>query len=444
MEFVNHRPRQGGGPRFASPGYRPFSPEFEPGSGLGSESRSYTGFVRPREGYAMPRERFLLKSSDKMQTISNHLSRGWCYQNNLYGAQYPDVFGFRIDGQTDATHLAIVDRAIDYFHRLNDSYDLSKYENDDMWGHRLRDNYFDFEKALLQRDRKVVSETLRKVCETKLVTGFYLSDMLEMRGSQEEILLGVEWHIFDTLLSMASAFGYPIENPEQGNHSLAHVDFEQIFEFVLHHVPALRHPPRAGGGIFGIMTRNGVIAWRDLSAAFNATRVVENLGVLPRKVCEIGGGMGSLAYYLARMGVSSSVFDIPVVSLLQSYFLMTSLGGDQVWIYGEDPNPSAKIRILPWWELESAKDDDFSLVVNVDSLAEIELAIASNYVNLIHAKGQNLFLSINQESAAPNTDRTFQNIVGDLVAIRGGFKRTYRFPYWLRAGYVEELFQILK
>ncbi|MGV0992246.1 MAG: putative sugar O-methyltransferase [Mycobacterium sp.] len=392
----------------------------------------------------MPRDKFLLKFNDETPTISSPLTREWCYQNNLYGAKYPEVFGFRIDDQNDSAHLAIVDRAIDYFHRLNDSYDLSKYENDDMWGHRLRDNYFDFEKALLQRDRESVSETLRKVCDTKLVTGFYLSDMLERSGSQEDVLQGVAWHIFDTLVSMASAFGYPIENPEQGNHSLAHIDFEEIFEFVLQHVPALRHPPRAGGGIFGVRTLNGVIAWRDFSAAFNATRVVENLGNLPRKVCEIGGGMGSLAYYLARMGVSSSVFDIPVVSLLQSYFLMTSLGGDQVWIYGEEPNPSAKVRILPWWELVNTNDNDFSLVVNVDSLAEIELGVALNYVDLIHSKGQHLFLSINQESGALNTDRTFQNIVGDLVAIRGGFKRTYRFPYWLRAGYVEELFQIVK
>ena len=391
------------------------------------------------EGNLMPRDKFLLAFNEEKWPIPTPLTRDLCFQNNLHGAMVPEVFGFRTDEQSGPAHLAIVDRAIEYFHRLNDSYDLAKYENDDMWGHRLRDNYFDFEKALLERDRDGVSSTLRDVCNTKLVTGFYLSDMLERFGNRE-----VAWHIFDTLLSMASAFGYPIENPEQGNHSLADVDFEEIFEFVLHHVPALRYPPKAGGGIFGVRTLEGVIAWRDLVAAFNATRVTENLGALPRSVCEIGGGMGGLAYYLARMGVAVSVFDIPVVSLLQSYFLMTNLGADQVWIFGEQPNPSAKVRILPWWELENANDSEFSLVVNVDSLAEIELGVALNYVDLIHAKGQHWFLSINQESCAWNTDRTRQNVVGDLVATRGGFRRTHRFPYWLRAGYVEELYLIFK
>lgn len=387
----------------------------------------------------MSRENLLVKFNDEMPIISTSLTRDLCFQNNLLGAAYPEIFGYRIDDQTDAAHFAIVDRAISYFHRLNDSCDLGKYENNDMWGHRLRENYFDFERALLEKDREVVSRTLRTVCETSLVTGFYLSDIMERSGNQ-----GVAWHIFDTLLSMASAFGYPIENPEQGNHSLAGIDFEEIFDFVLQHVPALRHPPRAGGGIFGIRIVNGVIAWRDLVAAFNATRVVENLGNLPKTICEIGGGMGSLAYYLAKMGVSSSVFDIPVVSLLQSYFLMTNLGGDQVWIYGEDPNPSAKVRIMPWWELPSEEDSKFSLVVNVDSLPEIELDVALNYIDLIHAKGRDLFLSINQESRALNTGSNYQNVVGDLVAVRGGLKRTYRFPYWLRAGYVEELYQIVK
>lgn len=387
----------------------------------------------------MPRDKFLLKFNDETPMIPGPLTREMCFQNNLQGARTPEVFGIRSDDQNDSTHLAIVDRAIDYFHRLNDSFDLPKYENDDMWGHRLRENYFGFEKALLKRDHEKVSQTLRNVCETPLVTGFYLSDILERSGNQE-----VAWHIFDTLVSMASAFGYPIENPEQGNHSLAELDFEQIFEFVLHHVPALRYPPRAGGGIFGIRTPEGVIAWRDLIAAHNATRVVENLGTLPRTVCEIGGGMGGLGYYLARMGTAVSIFDIPIVSLLQSYFLMTNLGADQVWIYGEDPNPSAKVRIQPWWELQDMADNAFSLTVNVDSLAEIELGIALNYIDLIHTKTEHLFLSINQESGAWNTDRTRQNIVGDLVATRGGFKRTYRFPYWLRAGYVEELYRVLK
>ena len=65
----------------------------------------------------MPRDKFLLAFNEEKWPIPTPLTRDLCFQNNLHGAMVPEVFGFRTDEQSGPAHLAIVDRAIEYFHR---------------------------------------------------------------------------------------------------------------------------------------------------------------------------------------------------------------------------------------------------------------------------------------------------------------------------------------
>jgi putative sugar O-methyltransferase len=176
---------------------------------------------------------------------------------------------------------------------------------------------------------------------------------------------------------------------------------------------------------------------------YTASRAHDLLGDAKAKsVCEIGGGTGTLAYYLANAGMDEVwVFDLPIVSLVQAYYLMKSLGPDEVWLYGEAPR-AVRVRLLPYWEFENAPERHFALVINQDSLPEIEVAAAREYVRLFREKGIGLFLSINQEARARNAGDHFQSVVSDVVARNGGFSRSYRFPHWMRAGYVEELYRI--
>src|ERR1035438_7400959 len=117
-------------------------------------------------------------------------------------------------------------------------------------------------------------------------------------------------------------------------------------------------PPLAGGGAFGMRTDQGVLCNKDLFAMYTASRAHDLLGDAKVKtVCEIGGGTGMLAYYLARGGMDEVwVFDLPIVSLVQAYYLMKSLGPDDVWLYGEGPR-AARVRLLPYWEFENAPGD---------------------------------------------------------------------------------------
>jgi hypothetical protein len=60
-----------------------------------------------------------------------------------------------------------------------------------------------------------------------------------------------------------------------------------------------------------------------------------------------------------------------------------------------------------------------------------------------HAPRDAAVLSINQEAPRLIADGRLQNVVADLVKRDAGFSRVSRSPYWLRRGYVEEVFEVI-
>ena len=83
------------------------------------------------------------------------------------------------------------------------------------------------------------------------------------------------------------------------------------------------------------------------------------------------------------------------------------------------------------------------MVVNQDSFPEIERAFVVDYLRHIRRFAGRL-LSINQEAAAvAAADGRCQHVVSELVDSVGGFVRVSRVPYWLRRGYVEEIYEVV-
>jgi hypothetical protein len=109
-----------------------------------------------------------------------------------------------------------------------------------------------------------------------------------------------------------------------------------------------------------------------------------------------------------------------------------------------EPNvfePGRAIRILANHALEVAPDSCFDLAVNMDSLPEIAPPIATGICTTIRRVARH-FLSVNQEAMAPRTATDRQGRVCDLVSRVGGFKRVSRAPFWMREGFVEELYRL--
>ena len=75
-------------------------------------------------------------------------------------------------------------------------------------------------------------------------------------------------------------------------------------------------------------------------------------------------------------------------------------------------------------------NENYDLVLNVDSLTEIDETVAKEYWVLIRKKAKK-FLSINHEANGFT--------VAGLIESDSGIKNTCRSPYWLRGGYIEEV-----
>ena len=107
--------------------------------------------------------------------------------------------------------------------------------------------------------------------------------------------------------------------------------------------------------------------------------------------------------------------------------------GDAVSLYGE---PDKRVKILPCNKLPDGKYD---LVLNQDSFPEIAENIVTDYLNWIRYHATE-FLSINFESKAAYPGGNHLS-VNEVIQKVGGFKRVSRIPFWLRKGYVSEVYR---
>ena len=174
----------------------------------------------------------------------------------------------------------------------------------------------------------------------------------------------------------------------------------------------------------GLRSRRGIISYRPLQAIYQAFRL-KSLGA--SKVLEIGAGLGRTAYYAHRMGVRDyTIVDIPMSNVAQTHFLSRALGADQVSVTGED---RCAIRVVGPSFVERC-EERFDVVLNVDSLSEMDPAVAAGYVAFAR-KSASTLVSINREWAD-------QPRIAELVKEAP----VLRLPYWMRDGYVEEIVHV--
>jgi hypothetical protein len=162
-------------------------------------------------------------------------------------------------------------------------------------------------------------------------------------------------------------------------------------------------------------------------------------------MCEIGAGSGRVAYWSYRLGFRSyAIFDLPHINVVQGYYLLRSLPDARIALYGESdrihmPN---RITILPDFCVHEMEADQFDLVLNQDSFPEINRDSVSEYLVWIKKASRQFFYSINHENRPPSAGGDLQLNIPELIGEVGGYRRVSRVPYWLRKGYVEELYTI--
>ena len=248
--------------------------------------------------------------------------------------------------------------------------------------------------------------------------------------------------ILDRLVSLAEALGVlSYENPEQGRYGdNMKFDCTELVAKIENHLKyPIGRPPVMGA--FGIEVGNQIIDARVPDDVYSAERIKTLMGIFTPggHVAEIGGGLGGCAVQAMRAGIESyTIFDLPVVLLVQGWLLMKIFGGESISMFGE-PDRNRKIKLRPYWEFYD-KTQPFDFVFNRDSMPEIPQQHADAYIAEIAERGCT-FLSINQESQG-HTDRmdVRQLWVHQMVAAEPRLRCIARHPYWTRVGYVEEFF----
>lgn len=252
----------------------------------------------------------------------------------------------------------------------------------------------------------------------------------------------------DKLVSLAEAVGaLPVENPEQGPFGKnVRCDLAELVERMSARLGVDLAPPDIDGGLLKLDTGRGLFGERDANAIYTAHLLRQTTRILQaRRICEIGGGSGRVAYWSQRLGLTTyTIIDLPHINVVQGYYALKSLPAEDVYLYGEQP-PRAGARhlqILPAHAIAELDGPLFDIVLNQDSFPEMSAATVTDYLHWIARCCSGSLLSINHESKPSYGSGLAHISVPELAATVDGYEVTYRFPYWLRKGYVVELYGI--
>ncbi|MFZ2035131.1 MAG: putative sugar O-methyltransferase [Candidatus Dormiibacterota bacterium] len=298
-------------------------------------------------------------------------------------------------------------------------------QSDSFWDNAFFKLKRDIHDALIAKDRHVLAEMLQDPGRTDLFYGF--------ENLARSLAHGVEYrgrNVHLDLLLLSEAIGVErSRNPEYGEPTTL-PDVEPLLERLDEALGATLQFPNPFPGEVGLATSRGVASYRAVQAIFQAWRIAELVDQRPgARVLEIGAGLGRTAYYATQFGVSDyTIIDIPLSNVAQAAFLGRALGTEAIRLFGED---GSGVRILPP-PVFLEGDDTYDLVVNVDSLTELARDVARSYAEAIKVRAA-VFLSINHEHQAFTVRELFNQI---------GLKAASRAPYWMRRGYVEEVFPL--
>jgi len=100
------------------------------------------------------------------------------------------------------------------------------------------------------------------------------------------------------------------------------------------------------------------------------------------------------------------------------------------------------VKIRANWNCVEIPDGHLRLTANQDSFPEINRKIFDEYLRQIKRNTTDYLLSINHEVEHGIAGGEKHLNVSKLIGSDPEMKRIYRGPYWIRRGYVEELYRI--
>jgi hypothetical protein len=291
--------------------------------------------------------------------------------------------------------------------------------------------------AIRARDTETVSKILRRPHEGYLLYGFEDLGVWSIEAYRNpERRTGYAAHCYELLQRLARATGVlPVPNPEAPDREISVPGLPALLDRLEAVLGFSIRPPEPYPFYYGLATDRGVLGERVLNAVYCAWRIRQlTAGLASPRILEIGAGVGRLAGYAHRSGLTDYwIVDVPITSLVQGHFLACALGEDRVILDGEPDGHARKdaVKILNPERFFADERLQFDLVINIDSLTELGRDVATSYFRRAAERSPVLF-SVNHEV---NPFRVIDLHEGLRV-----FNSVDRYPYWMRNGYVEEIF----
>ena len=244
-----------------------------------------------------------------------------------------------------------------------------------------------------------------------------------------------------TILKLSEATGFIVLRNPEGEGAREMQGVEEIDLHFIHDLLSYLNSeygiptdlPNPFQGEFGIETDFGILSYRMLQAFYQAVIVSKLASAFSyRSVLEIGPGMGRTTGLLFRMGFKVKTIDLPIGVVGAALYLHHVLGEEAICLPGESKSDQS-IDLHSSYKDDSKTFKNTDLVLNIDSITEMDIVSAQSYVDNI-VKYAKSFLSINHEV---NLFSVFE-----LTKQTVNLKNVSRTPYWIRPGYIQEFYQV--
>jgi hypothetical protein len=331
--------------------------------------------------------------------------------------------------------------------RLIDAYELAQIDaspTEGMWSHDIfRSRHRDVARALKRRDAAALAECLAAMFRSDIVLGTGMAQgsvglttvaRLSRRTSTIFAL--------NRLVALAESQGVAAYHHSPQGLAGAFVDgLDALIAKTEAAVGVGLDFPHVGAA-YGISEAGRLFTQDSPEQIYAATRLRDAIQrhpferERPLRLVEIGAGYGAMVYWLTQMlDLNYVIIDLPIMNVVQGYFLSRAMGHSEVALHGEPPR---KMTLLPTHAC-SLVTQPFDVLANKDSMPEIPADALLDYLSWARDGCSGIFYSYNQEFQVPYAG-TPQNLVSEMVSQVGGFERVSRELSWLRRGYVEELY----
>ncbi len=377
-----------------------------------------------------------------------------------YTNHYKWIFKFnKIPNQTIVFNKAkkVQEKDIHLCERLIKAYGeatndkLQTKDTSQLWETILRERYGKLVSVLESGNPKTLAVTLSSMFLESFVYGLFAGDLVKHSYSKiGKKIWSMKYQ--DNLLALAEYLGVVrTESPQQGKSAEALKEgVDQLVAKIESSVNTSMNFPDVGAP-YGIKGNGSLITMEHPEHFYVALRIHQAVQLYldgqsgnNLNIMEIGGGFGSLAHWIHKQGRipinTYTIIDLPIVNVIQGYFLSQAFDPSQVRLYAENPEGKPIFQVFPTQAVDSW-DTKIDVLINENSMPEMTNEIVENYLRFARKNVEGIFFSCNHEAYAPIYG-THQVLVPEIAARVSGLTRVSRNASWVRTGYVEETYEI--